>query len=108
MQKNDLPLPAQTFPAEIQLKAGKTYAWCTCGLSEKQPFCDSAHKTTWYEAGGETIMPFKSLKFTAEKDETVWFCQCKYTQNPPFCDGSHKNETVIDKFTVSQNAKKKD
>jgi len=43
-------------------------------------------------------MPFKNLKYTAEKDETVWLCQCKHTKNPPFCDGSHKTEQVVKKF----------
>ena len=22
-----------------------TYAWCACGRSQKQPFCDGSHKT---------------------------------------------------------------
>jgi CDGSH-type Zn-finger protein len=39
-------------------------------------------------------MPFKSLKYTPEKDESVWLCQCKHTKNPPFCDGSHKGLTT--------------
>lgn len=90
MEQDKLPKAAQLFPVEVTLEAGKTYAWCTCGLSEKQPFCDGAHKQTWYEENGETIMPFKSLKFTSEKDESVWLCQCKQTKNAPFCDGSHK------------------
>ncbi|MBX9782655.1 MAG: CDGSH iron-sulfur domain-containing protein [Chitinophagaceae bacterium] len=89
METNKLPVAAQPFPAEIKLEAGKTYAWCTCGLSEKQPFCDGKHKASWYEKDGETVMPFKSLKFTAEKNETVWLCQCKQTKNQLFCDGSH-------------------
>ena len=24
----------------------KRYAWCACGKSEKQPFCDGSHKGT--------------------------------------------------------------
>ena len=24
----------------------KKYAWCACGKSEKQPFCDGSHKGT--------------------------------------------------------------
>ncbi len=84
------PTIAQKFPAAVKVEKGKTYAWCTCGLSEKQPFCDGKHKTLATEENGETIMPFKSLKFTAEEDGEVWLCQCKHTKNPPFCDGSHK------------------
>ena len=99
---HSMPLVAQCFPAEVTLQAGKTYSWCTCGLSEKQPFCDGKHKALWYEENGETVMTFRSLKYTPEKDETVWFCQCKHTKNPPFCDGSHKNEEVVAKFEKQQ------
>jgi CDGSH-type Zn-finger protein len=91
---NELPKVAQCFPVEVHLKAGKTYSWCTCGLSRVQPFCDSEHKKLGYEENGELKLPFRSLKYTPEKDESVWFCQCKQTKNPPFCDGSHNKEAV--------------
>ena len=74
------PHIAFKHPAEVKLVAGKNYAWCACGLSEKQPFCDGHHKTT----------EFKPMVFKAETDETVWLCQCKHTHTPPFCDGTHK------------------
>ncbi|MFN5335471.1 MAG: CDGSH iron-sulfur domain-containing protein [Bacteroidota bacterium] len=83
------PKVAACFPKEVHLTAGKTYAWCTCGLSEIQPFCDGKHKTYTSEVNGEDVAPFKSLKYTPPQDETVWLCQCKHTKNPPFCDGSH-------------------
>ena len=67
-------------PKAVELEEGKDYFFCTCGLGEKQPFCDGAHK----KAGD-----FKSHKFTAEKTGTAYLCMCKHTQNPPFCDGSH-------------------
>jgi CDGSH-type Zn-finger protein len=38
------PIAAKKEPCCVQTEAGKTYAWCTCGLSEKQPFCDGKHK----------------------------------------------------------------
>jgi CDGSH-type Zn-finger protein len=78
----ELPKIAKTSPTGFTVEKGKTYAWCTCGLSDKQPLCDGQHKTI--ENG-----TFKSLKFTAEEDGEVWLCNCKQTQNPPFCDGSH-------------------
>jgi len=77
------PKAAACEPACVKVEAGKTYAWCTCGLSEKQPFCDGSHKRI-------EGMPYKSLKVTFEKEEEVWLCQCKQTKNPPFCDGSHR------------------
>ncbi|HSR38341.1 MAG TPA: CDGSH iron-sulfur domain-containing protein [Phnomibacter sp.] len=92
MDYKKLPVPAKCEPAAVMVEAGKTYAWCTCGLSEKQPFCDAAHKQCWTEdENGEVQKHFVSLKFTAEKTEEVWLCQCKQTKTPPFCDSSHRN-----------------
>ncbi|NXX81038.1 CISD3 protein, partial [Urocolius indicus] len=68
-------------PFPVELKAGKKYAWCACGHSKKQPFCDGAHKKS---APG--ISP---LRFTAEEDRTAWLCGCKRTRSPPYCDGTH-------------------
>lgn len=31
------------FP-QVDLEAGKRVSWCSCGLSERQPFCDGKHK----------------------------------------------------------------
>lgn len=70
----------QAIPYEVTLEEGKTYYWCTCGLTQKQPFCDGAHKGSG----------LKSHCFKSEKEQTVWLCGCKKTKNPPFCDGSHK------------------
>jgi CDGSH-type Zn-finger protein len=78
------PIVAQPQPVCVTVEAGKTYAWCTCGLSEKQPFCDGKHK----QIEG---MPYKSLKVTFDQAGEVWLCQCKHTKNPPFCDGSHRS-----------------
>ncbi|WP_027393641.1 CDGSH iron-sulfur domain-containing protein [Aquimarina latercula] len=68
-------------PVPCELEANKNYAWCTCGHSENQPFCNGAHKTT----GGTppTI-------FTVEEAKEAYLCTCKLTSNPPYCDGSHK------------------
>eukprot|EP00761_Pharyngomonas_kirbyi_P001870 gb/GECH01001874.1/.p1 GENE.gb/GECH01001874.1/~~gb/GECH01001874.1/.p1 ORF type:complete len:118 (+),score=33.01 gb/GECH01001874.1/:1-354(+) len=78
-----LPVCAQKGPYEKEIKAGKLYSWCTCGLSKKQPLCDGSHKGTG----------FKPLRFKPDKDETVYFCGCKQTRNPPFCDGTHSSLT---------------
>ena len=74
------PVVAQKAPFSAAVVAGKTYYWCACGKSAKQPFCDGSHK----DSG------FAPLAHTAEKDGTAWFCGCKASQNPPMCDGSHK------------------
>lgn len=62
----------------VELEPG-TYAWCSCGLSKSQPFCDGSH-------AGTAFTPFK---FEVSAAKRVGLCQCKLTQNPPFCDGSH-------------------
>jgi len=35
-----LPLASQHAPFVVRLEEGKKYSWCTCGLTEKQAFCD--------------------------------------------------------------------
>ena len=85
----NLPRIAKCEPLLVKVEPGKIYAWCTCGLSEQQPFCDGKHKTI-------DGLPFKSLKVEFEKEEEVWFCRCKQTKTPPFCDGSH-NKLAKDK-----------
>ncbi len=79
----DLPRLAICEPAGIDVEPGKVYSWCSCGLSEKEPLCDSTHKKI-------EGLPFRSLKLVFDKPEQVWFCQCKRTKTPPFCDGTHK------------------
>ena len=77
---SDAPIIAQKAPYPVEVEAGKTYFWCSCGRSAKQPFCDGSHK-------GTTLAP---VKHTAEKDGTVWFCGCKASAKAPLCDGAHK------------------
>lgn len=68
---------AQRSPLPDEVELGKRYAWCACGRSGMQPYCDGSHK-------GSGLAP---MIFIAEKSETVWLCGCKRT---PFCDGSHE------------------
>ena len=76
----ELPKRAGDAPLAVELEQGKKYAWCACGLSGNQPFCDGKHK-------GTGMSP---QVFTVEKAETKYLCCCKKTENSPFCDGSHK------------------
>ncbi len=75
------PKIAGKAPIAVELEKGKRYSWCTCGLSEKQPFCDGAHRGT----------SFTPLKFEATETKTAHLCTCKASSNPGFCDGSHKS-----------------
>ena len=70
---------AQTSPFKVEVKEGKKYAWCACGLSKRQPFCDGSHKIT----------DFSPVIYTAVKTEELYFCGCKQTGNAPLCDGTH-------------------
>jgi len=38
------PEIAQKAPYPVAVEAGKSYWWCACGKSNKQPFCDGSHK----------------------------------------------------------------
>jgi len=60
---------------------GKTYYWCSCGQSAKQPFCDGSHK-------GTTLNP---VAFKATETKKMYFCGCKASLNQPFCDGTHNS-----------------
>ncbi|MGI9387849.1 MAG: CDGSH iron-sulfur domain-containing protein [Methyloligellaceae bacterium] len=73
------PIPAQLSPYMVEVEEGKRYAWCRCGRSKNQPFCDGSHQ-------GTELQP---LLFTAEKTETIPLCGCKNTNDAPFCDGTH-------------------
>ena len=33
----------------IDVEQGKSYYWCSCGKSSKQPFCDGSHKGTEFK-----------------------------------------------------------
>lgn len=76
---SEAPKIAQKAPYPVEVEAGKTYFWCSCGRSSRQPFCDGSHKET----------DFTPVKFEAEADRTVYFCGCKQTGRGVMCDGTH-------------------
>ena len=73
------PRRAGNSPQMEQLEKGKTYAWCSCGRSGGQPWCDGSHKSSG----------FTPELFSTDKDTKAAMCLCKLTKNPPYCDGSH-------------------
>ncbi len=78
---NEEPTIAAREPFAVEVEAGKSYWWCACGKSAKQPFCDGSHK-------GSSFTP---VEHKAEKTGTAYFCGCKHSGNKPLCDGNHKN-----------------
>jgi len=73
------PKIAGKAPIGVELEEGKKYAWCSCGLSANQPFCDGSHKGT----------SFVPTIIEAEETKTAYLCTCKQSANGVYCDGSH-------------------
>lgn len=72
------PKIAQKAPYVMEVEPGN-YAWCSCGQSTNQPYCDGSHSGTGFSPIVEKI----------EEKKTVAWCGCKVAGNAPFCDGSH-------------------
>ncbi len=79
MSDQPKPVMAQKGPYKMEVEAGKTYAWCACGRSGKQPFCDGSHLNTG----------FKPVLQTFEADQRVAWCGCRQSAKGCFCDGTH-------------------
>jgi CDGSH-type Zn-finger protein len=62
------------------------YLWCSCGGTNRQPFCDTSH-------AGSGRGP---LRYRATETGAAWFCGYKLTKTPPLCDGSHKRLSAAD------------
>ena len=73
------PTIAQKAPYVLEMKAGDKVAWCACGDSKGQPYCDGSHQGT----------DFKPTIVTIEKDGNVAWCGCKKSTTKPYCDGTH-------------------
>ena len=75
----EVPIIVQKSPMPTEVKEGKAYFWCACGMSTNQPFCDGSHK-------GTGMSP---VKYQADIDQKVYFCGCKASSKAPLCDGTH-------------------
>jgi len=75
------PIVAQRSPYAVDVIAGTTYYWCSCGKSKSQPFCDGSHQGSG----------FAPKAFEATETKIVYFCGCKHSKNETLCDGSHSS-----------------
>ena len=73
------PHMAQKAPFVVE-ETVRRIAWCQCGLSVKQPYCDGSHKTT----------DFRPIIVDLTEDKKVAWCGCKRSGSKPYCDGTHK------------------
>jgi len=74
------PKVAGKQPAVLELEPG-TYAWCACGQSQKQPFCDGSHRGT----------EFRPQQVVISEKKKVALCMCKRSANQAYCDGTHRS-----------------
>lgn len=74
------PVSPQKGPYVVEEKPGKR-AWCACGLSKKQPYCDGSHK-------GTGMAP---IIVEIKETQTIAWCGCKMSRNKPYCDGTHSS-----------------
>ncbi len=72
------PKSPQKMPYVMQVEPG-TYAWCSCGQSANQPYCDGSH------AGTE----FRPEVVKIEETKNVAWCGCKRSAAGAMCDGTH-------------------
>ncbi len=75
------PVIAMKKHCSVDVEAGQSYWWCSCGRSASQPFCDGAHKGT----------DFAPVEYIATETGNVHFCGCKHSAEGPVCDGAHHN-----------------
>ena len=73
------PHMAQKSPYIYKPDKDEKVAWCACGLSKSQPFCDGSHKGS----------KFRPIVLDVQAGKTCAFCGCKQTGNAPMCDGTH-------------------
>ena len=57
----------------VEVEKDKSYYWCSCGKSAKQPFCDGSHKAT-------EITP---IAYKADETKKMYLCACRQSNKQP-------------------------
>lgn len=73
-------MPRRLSPYVIHEKPGKV-AWCACGESERDPYCDGSHARK--NTGKVPVVA------VVEKEGPIAWCGCKEAASRPYCNGSH-------------------
>lgn len=74
------PKIAQRSPYVCDQKPGRV-AWCACGHSANQPYCDGSH--------GRLNTGITPIVVEVAEERKVAWCGCKHSGNKPYCDGTH-------------------
>lgn len=74
------PKVAQKSPY-VKDEQPRKVAWCACGQSANQPYCDGSH--------GRLGTGMSPVIVELKEAKKVAWCGCKHSHNKPFCDGSH-------------------
>ena len=78
---SEMPEIGGRAPLPIEVEAGKSYWWCACGRSQKQPFCDGSHK----------VHDFTPIEFKAPKSpRRCGSAPASAPRKSRMCDGTHK------------------
>ncbi len=83
VQHADGPVMSKRGPYIVEVEAGETYMWCSCGLSKTQPWCDQSHAGT----------DFEPIEFVAPISGEFHICGCRQSENKPFCFGTCRGHT---------------
>ena len=51
----DKPHSPQVGPYPVMVEEGRTYRWCSCGLSADQPWCDDSHKSSRHRLRADRV-----------------------------------------------------
>ncbi|KAM3138231.1 hypothetical protein pb186bvf_009718 [Paramecium bursaria] len=86
--KEGVPKVATRYPFTVHMEEGIEYFYCTCGLSDGQPWCDQKCDGTQFKP--IKICPLRTGKQLFVNFNRALLCGCKRnTGNKPQCDGSH-------------------
>ncbi|KAL1232464.1 CDGSH iron-sulfur domain-containing protein 3 [Trichinella spiralis] len=76
------------LPVKVKFEKDKKYAWCSCGYSHSQPYCDGSHN--------RENTRLRPVRYISDKDEEVWLCNCKQTRNRPFSGNDILSKRLVE------------